>query len=83
VYWREVRIQELRREELMREAEVLRMAKKAGAGLPTWSGRLSTLMIRLGAWMERTGCRLQSRFAAIETSGMMDPVAEATLEGCA
>jgi hypothetical protein len=84
VNWPDVRVQEYRRAELMKEAELARLASAARAGLPNRRERLAALMIRLGAWMERTGCRLQARFAVIEASAMIDPqAAEAQMNGCA
>jgi hypothetical protein len=83
VSWRDVIDQEVRREELMRQAQQWRMVEMARAGRPTWSARLAALMIRLGAWMERTGCRLQSRFAEIEASHVINaPGTEPQMNGC-
>jgi hypothetical protein len=81
--WRDVMDQEVRRADSERRARQWRLAQAEQAGLPTRGARLAALMIRLGAWMERTGCRLQTRFAQIDPSPMLSPAsAETQMNGC-
>lgn len=81
--WRDVLDQEARREDLQRQADMWRLARAAHTSGPKKASRLAGSMIRLGAWMERTGCRLQARFADIETSAILAGTgAETQLHGC-
>jgi hypothetical protein len=81
--WRDVLDQETRREELERQAAQWRTANPR---LPTPSprrARLAAIAVRLGAWMERTGCRLQGQFADIEPTAILAaPAAETRVHGC-
>jgi hypothetical protein len=81
--WRDVLDQEARGDELQRQAMRWRLVQSAQPAEPRRSGRLAGSMIRLGAWMERTGCRLQSRFANIEPKSILVASgAETQLHGC-
>lgn len=83
VTWRDVIDQEERRAEAMRQAENWRLARAVGGTSQTGANRVAAFMIRLGAWMERTGCHLQTRFKALERQAVMNTSApSATLGGC-
>jgi len=82
--WRDVLDQEARRDELQRQAKMWQLSQAAQPRRSQPTGRLASTMIRLGAWMERTGCRIQSRFADIEPAVMLTTSgAETQLHGCA
>ncbi len=81
--WRDVLDQEVRREDLRRQAMRWQEAQPVRPHRVHLTDRLAGSMIRLGAWMERTGCRLQGRFAEIEPATILAPSgAETQLHGC-
>jgi hypothetical protein len=83
LFWRDVLDQEARREEFHRQAEGWQLSQAVQSGQSQPAGRLAASMIRLGAWMERTGCRIQGRFAEIEPAVILTTSgADTQLHGC-
>ena len=81
--WRDVLDQEVRREDLQRRAREWELSQAVQTRRAEPLGRLAANMIRLGAWMERTGCRIQSRFAEIEPAVILTTSgADTQLHGC-
>lgn len=81
--WRDVLDQEVRREELERQARHWQVEQTMRGADPQRNGRLAGYMVQLGAWMERTGCRIQGRFAGIEPMAILAATAaETQLHGC-
>ncbi len=69
--WRDLLDQEVRREDLQMQAERWRLVQSVLINRPQIGGRLAATLVRLGAWMERTGCRIQNRFTDIESAVML------------
>jgi hypothetical protein len=87
VTWRDVLDQDERRAEALRQADHWRLEQAAQGTAYRGPNRLAAVLIRwgsrLGAWMERTGCHLQTRLKALEQRAVLNtPTQGATMNGC-
>ena len=63
VTWKDYQVERNRRQDMLEEAERERALYSAGSKTSPMSDWSRVRLVRLGAWLEHLGCRLQDRYS--------------------
>jgi hypothetical protein len=63
VTWKDYQVERSRRQDMLEEAERERALYSAGLKISPVADWSRARLVRLGAWLEQLGCRLQHRYS--------------------
>lgn len=71
--WKDVVVEEQRREDLQQQAARRQILRLARGNEPQTYRLHHVVLVRVGAWLENWGCRLQARYSNLDAASSLTP----------